>query len=443
MLFVIPTFVLSTDEHGKKCATWFGCANQRELSYPFWTPDRKECGHPDFKVNCSGDFAEISISSVKFQILDAKFDIIRLAIKDYHNNLCPRYPENVTINHDVIGFSTDAMNSILYYNCSDPRVHVPPGFQIRKLDCKDDIGGHSYFVSSALHSWDRAILEKSSASCERNVTIPVARSALRIQDGNPTLEAIKMALNEGFEVTANSECLECTKSNGSCGYNDSSRAFVCYCVDGPHKGTCDSGIAKTSLYEAAKPKLTTQHKLGIGFGCGFLGATLLAGAVLCLIYRRRKKLAAQYTSEHFTTSSIYPTMEMGTGVACGFLGFRKSETSHHPRDHKLKALLQLKQYSYAQVKKITRSFSHTIGTGGFGTVYGGNLCNGRKVAVKVLKNIKSSGEDFINEVASMSQTSHVNIVSLLDFCYEGSQRAIVYEFLENGLLTSSSQRSRR
>lgn len=125
------------------------------------------------------------------------------------------------------------------------------------------------------------------------------------------------------------------------------------------------------------------------------------------------------------------------------LGFRKSETSHHPRDHKLKALLQLKQYSYAQVKKITRSFSHTIGTGGFGTVYGGNLCNGRKVAVKVLKNIKSSGEDFINEVASMSQTSHVNIVSLLDFCYEGSQRAIVYEFLENGLLTSSSQRSRR
>ncbi|KAF2568056.1 hypothetical protein F2Q68_00026973 [Brassica cretica] len=34
----------------------------------------------------------------------------------------------------------------------------------------------------------------------------------------------------------------------------------------------------------------------------------------------------------------------------------------------------------------------------------------------------------------MSQTSHVNIVSLLGFCYEGSRRAIVYEFLENGSL---------
>ncbi|KAJ4900613.1 putative receptor-like protein kinase [Raphanus sativus] len=66
----------------------------------------------------------------------------------------------------------------------------------------------------------------------------------------------------------------------------------------------------------------------------------------------------------------------------------------------------LKHYTFAEVKKITKSFSHTIGKGGFGTVYGGNLCNGRKVAVKVLKDSVGNGEDFINEVASMSQTSH-------------------------------------
>ena len=94
----------------------------------------------------------------------------------------------------------------------------------------------------------------------------------------------------------------------------------------------------------------------------------------------------------------------------------------------------LKHYTYAEVKKITKSFSHMIGKGGFGTVYGGNLCNGRKVAVNVLKDSTGNGEDFINEVASMSQTSHINIVSLLGFCYGGSKRAIVYEFLENGSL---------
>ncbi|RID66020.1 hypothetical protein BRARA_D01186 [Brassica rapa] len=64
----------------------------------------------------------------------------------------------------------------------------------------------------------------------------------------------------------------------------------------------------------------------------------------------------------------------------------------------------------------------------------GNLCEGLKVAVKVLKESKKNGEDFINEVASMSRTSYIHIVSLLGFCYEGSKRAIIYEFVENGSL---------
>ncbi|WZY89053.1 hypothetical protein YC2023_045788 [Brassica napus] len=372
MLFVIPSFVLSDDEHHKKCAPSFGCANQRNLTYPFWIPERKECGHPEFKVNCSGDIAEFSRSSVKFQILENKFYTIRLAIKDYQSNLCPRHPENVDINQYVLPFSPDTMLSIFYYNCSAPRVDVPPGFYIRKLDCGNDNGRRSYFVSSALSSWDSAILENSSASCERNVTIPVSRYALSIEDGNPTLEAIEKALKDGFEVMFTTECWECKSSQGTCGYNDSSRASVCYCVDGPRTHTCDSGIPKTSPYRTTKPALTTQNKLGIAGG--FLGSILLAGAVLCFIWRR-KILAAQNISKGLSTSSIYPTMEMGTGVACGFLGFRKSESSQHPSDHKLKALVQLKQYSYSEVKRITKSFSHTIGTGGFGTVYGGNLCN--------------------------------------------------------------------
>ncbi|ESQ37626.1 hypothetical protein EUTSA_v10002354mg [Eutrema salsugineum] len=99
------------------------------------------------------------------------------------------------------------------------------------------------------------------------------------------------------------------------------------------------------------------------------------------------------------------------------------------------ALVPLKRYSYSQVKKITKSFTHEVGKGGFGIVYRGFLCDGRKVAVKVLKDTKrNNGDDFINEVASMSKTSHVNIVTLLGFCFEGSKRAIIYEFLENGSL---------
>ncbi|CAA7039544.1 unnamed protein product [Microthlaspi erraticum] len=123
-------------------------------------------------------------------------------------------------------------------------------------------------------------------------------------------------------------------------------------------------------------------------------------------------------------------------VVLGVIAFtiRKRKTSNAQRRKNFKALTPLRHYRYKEVKRFTNSFACVVGKGGFGTVYKGNLPDGRKVAVKVLKDSKSNGEDFINEVASMSQTSHVNIVSFIGFCFEGSKRVIVYEFLENGSL---------
>ncbi|VVA93322.1 unnamed protein product [Arabis nemorensis] len=101
----------------------------------------------------------------------------------------------------------------------------------------------------------------------------------------------------------------------------------------------------------------------------------------------------------------------------------------------VEAAVMSRKYSYEKIKKMTNSFAHVLGKGGFGTVYKGKLLDGgRDVAVKILKDSKGNGQDFTNEVASMSTTSHVNIVPLLGFCYEGNKRAIIYDFMPNGSL---------
>ena len=96
--------------------------------------------------------------------------------------------------------------------------------------------------------------------------------------------------------------------------------------------------------------------------------------------------------------------------------------------------LALKRYKLSQIKQMTKNFKEKLGQGGFGTVYKGKLFNGSPIAVKMLSGSKENGEEFINEVDSISRTSHVNVVSLLGFCLEGRKRVLIYEFMSNGSL---------
>ncbi|PPD73851.1 hypothetical protein GOBAR_DD29213 [Gossypium barbadense] len=92
------------------------------------------------------------------------------------------------------------------------------------------------------------------------------------------------------------------------------------------------------------------------------------------------------------------------------------------------------RYSYAELKKITGDFKDKLGEGGYGTVFKGKLRSGKFVAVKLLKESKGNGQDFINEVATIGRIYHVNVVELVGFCVEGEKQALVYDFMTNGSL---------
>ncbi|KAK6265185.1 hypothetical protein QUC31_016022 [Theobroma cacao] len=85
----------------------------------------------------------------------------------------------------------------------------------------------------------------------------------------------------------------------------------------------------------------------------------------------------------------------------------------------------------------TNRFSkdNIIGDGGYGVVYRGNLINGTPVAVKkLLNNPGQADKDFRVEVEAIGHVRHKNLVRLLGYCIEGTQRLLVYEYVNNGNL---------
>ncbi|KAF8019216.1 hypothetical protein BT93_G0029 [Corymbia citriodora subsp. variegata] len=92
------------------------------------------------------------------------------------------------------------------------------------------------------------------------------------------------------------------------------------------------------------------------------------------------------------------------------------------------------RYSYSDIKKITKNFKCKLGQGGYGSVYKGILRSGNEVAVKILNNSKSNGQDFISEMATIGRIHHVNVVHLVGFCFDYSKQALIYDFMPNGSL---------
>ncbi|RWR78150.1 putative LRR receptor-like serine/threonine-protein kinase [Cinnamomum micranthum f. kanehirae] len=104
-------------------------------------------------------------------------------------------------------------------------------------------------------------------------------------------------------------------------------------------------------------------------------------------------------------------------------------------------LYEHRRFTYAQVVSMTNNFERSIGKGGFGTVYHGQMTNNTQVAVKMLylRSIKApcqGSNEFENEVQLLMRVHHRNLVSFIGYCQEDGNMALIYKYMAQGNLAS-------
>uniref|UniRef100_A0A804NEX9 Protein kinase domain-containing protein n=2 Tax=Zea mays TaxID=4577 RepID=A0A804NEX9_MAIZE len=399
------------------------------ITYPFYLSDdtadvlgnsSSYCGYPGLAIDCVDDeYPTIQLggnssnTGYSYNVTDIDYptSTIYLADPDVLDDAsCPRVDHNVTVSPSPtlwLNLSDYTVRYLLFFaNCSINVLHVPNQSDINPIACASGSDGdYSFVIPSEMPH--QLLLQMCS---QQVILVPVLQNAsLTPVDPQWSTSGYRDALKQGFQLQWDSDrkterCAECEGSNGRCGYNRSGEFVTCLCADG-----------HVSDHECTKGSKRKKAIIA-----GILAGTLSSLLFLCLVI--------------LTFFSAYKY---------GMLPFKSKDEPRIESFLQKNGNLHPKRYTYADVKRMTRSFTEKLGQGGFGAVYRGSLHDGRQVAVKMLKDTKGDGEEFMNEVASISRTCHVNIVTLTGFCLQGSKRALVYEYMPNGSLERYAFRAAR
>ncbi|KAM7511001.1 hypothetical protein LguiB_009876 [Lonicera macranthoides] len=122
-------------------------------------------------------------------------------------------------------------------------------------------------------------------------------------------------------------------------------------------------------------------------------------------------------------------------VSCYYYKMLMNSNNDNEEEGEGQALLGgLKRFTFLELKSATRDFQLKLGRGGFGSVFEGDLADGTKVAVKCLDSIGQGRKEFLAEVNTIGSINHFNLVRLIGYCAEKSNRLLVYEHMCNGSL---------
>ncbi|XP_072988306.1 G-type lectin S-receptor-like serine/threonine-protein kinase LECRK3 [Typha latifolia] len=118
--------------------------------------------------------------------------------------------------------------------------------------------------------------------------------------------------------------------------------------------------------------------------------------------------------------------------------YAQKKRAQKPKPETSKAEQGLKAFTYRELEEATDGFCEEVGSGASGVVYKGQLSDDPPTIIavkKIDKLLPETEKEFKVECQTIGQTYHKNLVRLLGFCNEGTERILVYEFMSNGSLT--------
>ncbi|XP_074371076.1 LEAF RUST 10 DISEASE-RESISTANCE LOCUS RECEPTOR-LIKE PROTEIN KINASE-like 2.4 [Apium graveolens] len=394
------------------------------LEYPFWGDHDirpSYCGLKEFELSCEEDDLVVDIGSdSKYRVVEVNPSSSGLILHrndDSLEDICASTLTSSTILDETLydyGDNTEEIH--LFYQCGPAA--DPTGITF-KLPCSSGDKKEVYFIPNN----DLPKYRQSLGSC-KYATLPVNMSVLDeiIHNKRQLAELLMGDIKVRYNSINKNACIDCVKTDGLCWNGTSTEEDnTCLYSNGtvlpPYPTVPPPYPTVPPPYPTVPPPYPqpgNKMKLGlkIGIASGVVGCSILLLLVLITYCHRKKN---KYISFLFPQDAPSYSKDIEA--------FITQYGSSIP-----------KRYKYSTLKKITNSFEEELGKGGYGNVYKGRLADGRVVAVKVLYATKGNGEEFINEVASIGRTSHVNVVTLLGFCYEGKRRALLYEFMSNGSL---------
>ncbi|KAK8290650.1 hypothetical protein V6Z11_D06G011300 [Gossypium hirsutum] len=220
------------------------------------------------------------------------------------------------------------------------------------------------------------------------------------------------------------------------------------------KNSCRDECYRDCSCEAAvfENELCKMMKLPLRFGrrvlSGQVTTFLKIGGELAGVGTRKRK--RKLRMDMLIISIAMACLTLGF-LAVATIGVRKyrAYVRKYKRDlrlvnNRVAEDVSLKSFSLEELKDATNNFVDVIGKGAYGTVFKGVIFDGeRTVAVKRLEKVVAEGErDFLNEMKAIGKTHHKNLVRLLGYCYDGTNRLLVYEYMKNGSLADFLFKSR-